>query len=187
MKIVNKSQETQFQSPWSIRERVLMIVWEWVWSLCCTWTPKPFNTWRLCVLKAFGAKLEGVPFVHQRARIQIPWNLSMKHRACLGDRVNAYTLGVIEIGESATVAQEAYLCTGTHDFENPAMPLVVGAIRIEPQAFVGARAMVLPGVRVGAGAVVGAQAVVTKDVPNNTVVAGNPAKVIRKFGREGNL
>lgn len=187
MKVVSQGQKTQFQSPWSIRARFLMILWEWVWLLCCSWTPKPFNGWRLMILKAFGAKLEGVPFVHQRARIQIPWNLYMKHRACLGDRANAYTLGVVEIEEAATVAQEAYLCTGTHDFENPAMPLVVGTIIIRSNAFVGARAMVLPGISIGSQAVVGAQAVVTKDVPDKTVVAGNPAKVIREFGMKDNL
>ena len=187
MKVVNKSQKTQFQSPWSVRERALMIIWEWVWALCCSWTPKPFNPWRLWVLRVFGANLEGVPFVHQRARIQIPWNLCMKHRACLGDRANAYTLGVVEIEEAATIAQEAYLCTGTHEFEDSAMPLAVGTIRVQPNAFVGARAIVLPGVTIGTRAVVGAQSVVTKDVPEYTVVAGNPARVIRELDKAEKL
>ena len=44
--------------------------------------------------------------VHQRARIAIPWNLTLHDRACLGDRANAYSLGPIEIGARATVAQE---------------------------------------------------------------------------------
>ena len=42
----------------------------------------------------------------------------MRHRACLGERSVAYSLGTIEIMEGATVAQEAYLCTGTHDFSD---------------------------------------------------------------------
>ena len=127
------------------------------------------------MLKVFGAEIRGIPFVHQRARIQIPWNLKLHHRACIGDRANAYSLGVIEIGEGATVAQEAYLCTGTHDFKNPAMPLQVGAIHIGAGAFIGTRAMILPGVTIGKNAVVGAYAVATKDVPTSTIVAGNPA------------
>ena len=48
----------------------------------------------------------------------------MQHRACLGEFANAYSLAKIEILEGATVAQEAYLCTGTHDFENPTMQLI---------------------------------------------------------------
>lgn len=52
-------------------------------------------------------------------------------------------------------------------------------IVIEDNVFIGARSIVLKGVTIGEGAVVGAGSVVTKDVPANTVVAGNPAKLIR--------
>ena len=104
----------------------------------------------------------------------------MHDRSCLGDRANAYTLGEIEIGARAIIAQEAYLCTGTHALNDPKLPLQVGVVRIGEDAFVGARAFVLPGITVGRGAIVGACAVVTKDVPERTVVAGNPARTIRE-------
>jgi len=102
----------------------------------------------------------------------------MKHRACLGERANAYSLGRIEISEGATVAQEAYLCTGSHDFSDPALQLIVKKITIETNAFIGARAMIMQGVKVGKNAVVGAMSVVTNDVPADQVVAGNPARKI---------
>ena len=103
----------------------------------------------------------------------------MKNRACLGERANAYSLGRIEILEGATVAQEAYLCTGSHDFSDPALQLIVKKITIETHAFIGARAMIMPGIKVGKNAVVGAMSVVTKDVSCDQVVAGNPACKIR--------
>ncbi|HEX6348730.1 MAG TPA: DapH/DapD/GlmU-related protein [Candidatus Dormibacteraeota bacterium] len=53
-------------------------------------------------------------------------------------------------------------------------------IRIEDGVWIGNRAVILPGVRIGAGAVVGAGSVVTRDVPPGSVVAGNPARVIRQ-------
>lgn len=137
------------------------------------------NPWRLFWLRVFDARIEGTPFVHQRARIAIPWNLILHDRACLGDRANAYSLGEIEIGARATVAQEAYLSAGTHDFDDPNLPLVAGKIIIGEDAFVGARAFVLPGVKIGARSVVGACSVVTKDVPENVIAAGNPCHVIR--------
>ena len=100
----------------------------------------------------------------------------MQHRACLGEHANAYSLGKIEILEGATVAQEAYLCTGTHDFENPTMQLITEKIIIGKNSFIGARAMILPGVALEKGQSLGLMSVVTKDVPDNVIVAGNPAK-----------
>ena len=130
-------------------------------------------------MRVFDAKIDGVPFVHQRARIAIPWNLILHDRACLGDRTNAYSLGEIEIGARATIAQEAYLSTGSHDFDQTGMPLVTAKITIGDDAFIGARAFVLPGVTIGARSIVGACSLVTKDVPENVIAAGNPCKVLR--------
>jgi putative colanic acid biosynthesis acetyltransferase WcaF len=178
--IVNPEQKSAFDSPWSGSHRVLRVLWEFCWVIFCAWTPKPLNEWRLFWLRVFDAKIDGKPFVHQRARIAVPWNLILHDRACLGDRANAYSLAEIEIGARATVAQEAYLDTGSHDFNQPGLPLVVAKITIGEDAFVGARAFVLPGVKIGARSVVGACSVVTHDVPEDVIVAGNPCKVLRK-------
>jgi len=156
-----------------------MLLWDGCWAVFCGWTPKPLNRWRLFWLKLFGAKIHGLPFVHQRARIQIPWKLTLHDRACLGDRANAYTLGEIEIGARTVIAQEAYLCTGTHDLSDPKLPLQVAQITIGEDVFIGARAFIMPGIRVGDRAVVGACSLVTKDVAADTVVAGNPATPLR--------
>lgn len=172
-------QADAYDSPWNRDEKIRMLVWEWVWMFCCAWTPKPLNKWRLWVLRLFGARLHGTPFVHQRARIQIPWHLVMHDRACLGDRTNAYTLGEIEIGARATVAQEVYLCAGTHDFNQAAIPLQTAPIRVGEDVFIGARAFIMPGVSIGARSVIGAASVVTRDVPADVYAAGNPCRVLR--------
>ena len=177
--VVNPEQKSAFDSPWSGSQRALRVLWEICWIIFCAWTPKPLNEWRLFWLRVFDAKIDGKPFVHQRARIAIPWNLTLQDRACLGDRANVYNLGEVEIGAGAIVAQEAYLSTGSHDFNHPARPLVTGKITIGEDAFVGARAFVLPGVTIGARSVVGACSVVTRDVPANVIAAGNPCKVLR--------
>lgn len=136
------------------------------------------NAWRLFWLRRFGAVLYGTPFVHQRARITHPWRLVMHDRACVGDGAVIYTLDEVEICAHATVAQEAYLCTGSHDFSSDIRPLQTDKIFIDQYAFVGARAFLLPGVSVGDHAIVGACSVVTRDVLGGQVVAGNPAKLL---------
>ena len=177
--VVDPSQTSAYASPWTGRERILRILWELCWFLFCSWTPKPANAWRLFWLRMFKARIYGTPFVHQRARIAIPWNLTLHDRACLGDRANAYTLGEIEIGPRATVAQEVYLSTGSHDFSIPSIPLVTGKITIGEDAFVGARAFIMPGITVGARSVIGACSVLTRDVPEDVFAAGNPCRVLR--------
>jgi len=171
-------QDSAYSSPWTRMDRVRMLLWQLNWALLCRWTPKPLNAWRLFWLGLNGAQIFGKPFVHQSARIAVPWRLTMHERSCLGDGAVAYTLGEIEIMEGATVAQEAYLCTGTHDFNDPVLPLQTAKIVIGKHAFVGARSFVMPGVSIGERAVVGACSVVTKNVADGARVVGNPARRI---------
>ena len=180
-------QEGRGGSPWSGRERRAMLLWHFAWPLLCQWTPKPLNAWRLTVLRWFGMKIDGAPFVHSRARIQIPWKVHLQAGCSIGDRANLYSLGPIEIGRDATVAQEAYLCTGTHAFDRADMALAVAPIVVGDGAFLAARSFVLPGVGIGAGAIVGAGSVVTRDVRPGEIVAGNPARPLQsRTGQEKN-
>jgi putative colanic acid biosynthesis acetyltransferase WcaF len=169
---------SRYASPWGLGQRIRLLLWTMAWPLLCGWTPKPFNGWRLAWLKLFGCRIEGKPFIHQRARIQIPWHVTLHDKACVGDRANLYSLGEIELGPRCVVAQEAYLCTGTHDFTDPKLPLVTAKISIGKDAFVGARSFLMPGVVIGDGAVVGACSLVTRSVERLAIVAGSPARFL---------
>ncbi len=182
---ITHEQASPFNSPHTLQKRIGILLWGAAWKLFCEWTPKPLNPWRLFWLRAFGATIEGKPFVHQKARVHIPSNLILRDRACLGEGAVAYTQGVIELEARATVAQEAYLCTGSHDFSDPDLPLVTAPIVIGEDAFIGVRALILPGVRIGAGCVVGGASVVTKNMPEWTIAAGNPCRVLRPREQAG--
>jgi len=171
-------QASAYQSPWPLRVRLAVGLWALVWLLLFRPTPKPLTRWRLWLLRCFGARVTGRPFVDASTIVKMPWNLDIEDRATVGVRSEIYNLGPIRLRERCTVAQQAYLCAGTHDFSQPNLPLVVGPIEVGADAFVCARAFVLPGVVIGEGAIVGACAVVTKDVDPWTVVAGNPARPV---------
>ena len=172
-------QTSRTSSPWTLGYRIRMLAWEYGWALLCGWTPKHMYVWRIFVLKCFGASIEGTPFVHQRARIEHPWNLTLQRDSSIGDRTHLYCLGKIKIHPGACIAQEAYLCTGSHNFEEECRPLQTKPIEIESDAFIGARAFILPGVKIGQAAIVGACSVVCKNIPAKTTVAGNPARKLR--------
>lgn len=176
--VTTHNQADAYSSPWSWSQRLKRAAWCFSWGVLCAWTPKPLNAWRLFVLRCWGAKVSGSPFIYASVRIHFPQQFELGDRACLGESVNVYNLALIRVEAGATVAQEVFLCTGTHDFNRDTLPLQTAPITIGRDAFIGARAFILPGRMVGARAVVGACAVITRDVEPDHIVAGNPAKVI---------
>lgn len=88
--------------------------------------------------------------------------------------------GGLTIGANVSISSQCFLITASHQVQSPSFEGLDGhtAITIEDYAWLGARAMVLPGVRIGRAAVVGAGAVVTRDVEPYAIVAGNPARPI---------
>lgn len=91
------------------------------------------------------------------------------------------SLGEVSIESHCCISQQAYLCTGSHDFSKPTFDLIVKPITIREGSWVCARAFIGPGVSVGPSSLVAAGAIVTKDVPAKTMVGGNPAKEVKKF------
>jgi putative colanic acid biosynthesis acetyltransferase WcaF len=163
---------------WRARELAGRLLWECLRTPLFAWSPRSLWVWRRMVLRVFGARIGAEVHIHPTAKIQIPWNLEIDDFAAIGDAAILYNLGLISIGAGATISQYAHLCAGSHDFRNPAMPLLKPPIHVEPGVWVCADAFIGPGVRVKRGAIVGARAVVMRDVDENTVVAGNPARVV---------
>jgi acetyltransferase-like isoleucine patch superfamily enzyme len=94
----------------------------------------------------------------------------------------------IRIGRNVSICRNVYIADHTHEYENWPVPVEEqGITDIEPVevadgAWLGENVVIFPGVRIGFGAVISANSVVTKDVPDRTLVAGVPARQLRKFG-----
>ena len=176
----NESQKSVTSCPWSLKEAIMIRVWEVVWTFFVRWLPKPFSRWHVFLLKLFGCKIYGRPFISPTARIYAPWLLEIGDRSCLGTRSEVYNLGKVVIGERVTIAQYAYICNGTHDLSVRLMPLVVGDVYISDDVFIGAKAIILPGLRLGKASVIGAGAVLAKDTEPYGIYVGNPARYLKR-------
>lgn len=86
--------------------------------------------------------------------------------------------GGLLIGNNVSISPEVMILTAEHDVNSSSFAGVVGRVVIQDYAWIGSRATILPGVTIGKGSVVAAGAVVTKDVPEYTIVGGIPAKTI---------
>lgn len=164
---------------WSAKEQVGRVAWAFVIPLFAL-SPRPLWGWRSFLLRMAGANIGRGVHLYPTVRVTIPWNLSIGDDAAVGDRVILYALGPISIGPRATISQGAHLCAGTHDYRDPAMPLVKPPITVGDEAWICADAFIGPGVTIGRRAIVGARAVAMKDVAAKAIVVGNPARQIRR-------
>lgn len=178
--IKNKNQKDAYTSPWSKKESILIRLWELIWTLVVRWLPKFCYPWYCFLLKLFGCKIYGKPFIAPSCRIYAPWLLEIHDKACLGLRSEIYNLGQVKIGKRAVIAQYSYLCNGTHDFNDEKLLLLVGDMEIEEDVFIGAKAIILPGLHISKGSIIGAGAVLTKDTEEFYVYGGNPAKILKE-------
>ena len=185
LKQVNEAQDSTYESPFSLKARIGKYLFFIIWALTCRLTPSQFNPWRLLVLRCFGTTISGRPYVAASAEITMPWNVTLDHRACVAPGTTLYSLGPIRLRERSTIAQHSYVCTGSHDVSVPTLPLTVGAIDVGADVLVFAKTFIAPGVVIGTGAVIGAASVVTKDMPEWTICAGNPCRPIRPRKFEG--
>ena len=102
----------------------------------------------------------------------------------IGDTAYFHGAGGLVIGDRVGIGPGVKILTSSHDIDGAGhildRPLVFKGVTIEDGADIGAGACILPGVRIGKGAQVGMGSVVTHDVAHNSVVAGNPARLIRQ-------
>ena len=140
----------------------------------------PFSRLKPPLLRAFGATVGDGVVTKPHVRIKDPRNLTVGDHCWIGEGVWIDNLAPVALGDDVCLSQGAYLCTGGHDHTRPSFDLVAEPITVEDQAWIGAKAVLLPGVTVGRGAVVAAGAVVTRDVPAGTVVGGSPARVLKR-------
>ncbi len=179
MSDILKGVDPTTRPSFSLRNRLLRVVWGIVYVLLFRTSPRPLHAWRAFLLRLFGAKLGEHVHVYPKVRIWAPWNLVIEDRVGVADDAELYSIAPIHLGSRVVVSQGAFLCTGSHDFEDPNFQLISAPIKVEASAWVCAQAFVGPGVTIGEGAVVGARAVATRDMPAWTVCAGNPCRPLK--------
>jgi putative colanic acid biosynthesis acetyltransferase WcaF len=165
----------------SKRDKLLRLLWNVVYYAAYRWLPKSFfGGWRIFILKCFGARIGHGCSIHPSCHIWAPWNMVLADYVCLAQGVDFYCVNLIRLENHVTISQRAFLCSASHEITSLSRPLIHAPIIIESHTWVCAEAFVGPGVSIGEGAVIAARAVVMRDVQAWTVVAGNPAKFIKK-------
>lgn len=138
----------------------------------------PSHLFRLMIYKAAGMKIGVGSAVHMAARFFDLTNIEIGKDTIIGD--NAFLDGrdKLIIGDHVDIASSVMVYNSEHDVNSEDFHAVTTPVEIGDYVFIGPRAIILPGVKIGKGAVVAAGAVVTKDVLAYQIVGGVPAEVI---------
>ena len=129
---------------------------------------------RVWWLRRFGARIGRGVVIKPRVNIHLPWKFTVGDHCWIGEEVFILNFEPVVLGTQVCLSQRAFLCTGNHDYRDPAFAYRNAPITIADGAWIGAQAWIGPGVTVGPETVVAAASCVTRSLPAGQVCGGHP-------------
>jgi len=148
-----RNSELRTPMTYTFSNKFTRVLWLVVYVFLFRFSPRPWHWWRSFLLRCFGARIDQGCHIYGAARIWAPWNLVCYSGACVADQAEIYNPVKVTLGEGAVISQGAFLCGASHDYADPAFPIVEAPITVGKRAWIAARAIVLMGVNVGEGSV----------------------------------
>lgn len=155
--------------------RLKIMLWYIVNAFIVRASWNPLMGIKIALLRAFGAKIGKGVIIKNEVRIKSPWFLTIGNNCWLGEQCWIDNLDRVIIGSNACISQGAMLLTGNHDYEVSTMPYRNAPIVIKDGAWIGAQAIVCPGVTVYENAILTVGSVATRNLEANGIYQGNPA------------
>jgi maltose O-acetyltransferase len=131
-----------------------------------------------------GFRIAEGSFIFMSTWFYAPGRFSMGQHCVVNEKCRLDNRGGLTIGNTVSISSEVCILTADHDPQSRNFAGRISPVMIEDFAFIGTRAMIMPGVTVRRGAIVAAGSVVTRDVPEYTIVAGVPARPIGTRNRD---
>ncbi|TKC08167.1 colanic acid biosynthesis acetyltransferase WcaF [Pedobacter polaris] len=138
----------------------------------------PISSVLVFILRLFGAKIGKEVRIKPYIYIHYPWKLTIGDYSWLAE-CRIENLAEVTIGQNVCISQKAMLLTGNHNFKKIGFDLITKPIFLEDGAWIGAKAIVCPGVTVASHAVLTVGSVATKNLAAYTIYQGNPAVKIK--------
>lgn len=170
-----------FKLPNNFRGKNAIVVQLWwlVQSIFFKNSPQFMYGFRRFLLRLFGAKIGKRVIIRSSVKTTYPWKVSIGDYSWVGDDVNLYSLGEINIGKNVVISQKSYLCTGSHNYLQSDFPISAKKITIKDECWLATDVFIAPGITIEKGSVIGSRSSVYKNIPANKICIGNPAKIIR--------
>lgn len=160
--------------------RLKMLLWYFINVLFFINPLNPVSSLKVFLLRLFGAKIGKGVLIKPGVNIKYPWKLRIGDHTWIGERVWIDNLAQVDIGNHVCLSQGAMLLCGNHNYKKTTFDLMVGTITLAEGSWVGAHALVSPGVNVGSHAILAVKSVATRHLEPYTIYQGNPASPVRK-------
>ena len=135
---------------------------------------------KVIFLKLFGAKIGKKVVIKPAVNVKYPWRLSIGDFSWVGENVWIDNLDDIVIGKNCCISQGALLLCGNHNYKKPTFDLIIGKISLGDGCWIGAKAVVCPGVNCGEHAVLSVNSVATSNLEAFGIYQGNPAIKVKE-------
>lgn len=159
--------------------KLKLITWYFVNALLVRASWNPFMGIKIFLLKSFGAKIGKGLVIKNNVNIKFPWKLTVGNNVWLGENAWIDNLDKVKIGNNVCISQGALLLTGNHDYTLSTFDYRNAPIIIEDGAWIGAKTIVCPGVKVKSHAILTVGSIATKDMEAYSIYQGNPAQKVR--------
>lgn len=154
-------------------------LWYFINALFIRASWNPFMRIKIFFLKVFGAKIGKGLVIKNNVNIKFPWKLTLGNNVWLGENAWIDNLDEVKIGNNVCISQGALLLTGNHDYTLSTFNYRNGPITIEDGAWIGAKTVVCPGIKVKSHAILTVGSIATKNLEAYGIYQGNPAQKIR--------
>lgn len=135
----------------------------------------PFYRLKVFLLRRFGASIGKGVIIKPFVNIKYPWLLQIGDHVWIGENVWIDNIASVSIQNNVCISQGAYLLTGNHNYKKTGFDLMPGGIVLEDGVWIGARAVVCPGVSCKSHAILSVGSVAVRDMDAFFIYKGNPA------------
>jgi len=177
---VSKTQLNTFNNDWYQPGSALKRVLWYVTSLIFFESGFPLNSFKVLLLKMFGAAIGNGVVIKPHVKIKYPWKLQVGDFTWIGEKVWIDNLAEVKIGSHCCLSQGAFLLTGNHNYKKSSFDLIIGSITLEDGAWVGAKSTVCPGVIMHSHSLLTVGSIATKSLEAYGIYSGNPATKVKE-------
>jgi putative colanic acid biosynthesis acetyltransferase WcaF len=147
----------------------------------------PSSGLRVRLLRMFGARIGNGVVIKPSVDVKYPWHLVVGDDCWIGEHAWIDNLTTVRIESNVCISQGVYICTGNHDWTDPAFGLMIAPVQLLEGSWAGAKSILMPGSTLSRGAIAAAGSVIAGTVPEFEIYRGNPAVFFKRRVMKGPL